>query len=68
MKPGFENLNFYEGKWLHILNAKININKMNLSRILPGTNYWPCFNVFFYIDILIYRLQTAFIFILFFSS
>ena len=33
VKPEFENLNFYEAKWLHILNAKININKMILSPI-----------------------------------
>ena len=28
IKPEFENLNFYEAKWDRILNAKININKM----------------------------------------
>ena len=33
VKPEFETLNFDEVEWLRILNAKININKMILTRI-----------------------------------
>ena len=35
IKPEFENLNFYKAKRLRIIDAKMNINKMILPRILP---------------------------------